>query len=91
MLVKVKPGGEPAAGSGQHDRGVRVITFESVEGVVEVGEEGPVLRVDGVGRYRHHGHAPAAFDRPAHVCVPLGLPRRIISGHGRVPLERGGP
>ena len=91
VLIEVKAGGEAAAGPGQHDRGVGVIAFEPVERVVEVGEEGPVLRVDGVGRHRHHGHAPAALDYPAHVDVPLGPARRIISRQGRVPLEHGDP
>jgi len=79
VLIQIQPRGEPAAGPGQHHGGVRVITFEPVEGVVQVGEEGLVLRVDGVGRHRHHGRPPAALDRPAHVCAPPGPARWIIS------------
>ena len=44
MLVEIEASGEPGAVSGQHDRRICVAAFEPVEGVVQVGEKGPVLR-----------------------------------------------
>jgi hypothetical protein len=66
MLAEVEAGGEPRAGAGQHDGGLRVVAFEPVECLVQVGEEGAVLRVDRVGRHRHDGDAAPPLDRPAH-------------------------
>jgi hypothetical protein len=66
MLAEVQAGGEPRAGAGQHDGGLRVIALQSVERLVQVGEEGAVLRVDRVGRHRHHGDTTPPLDRPAH-------------------------
>jgi hypothetical protein len=48
MLAEVEAGGEPRAGAGQHDGGLRVVAFEPVECLVQVGEEGAVLRVTGL-------------------------------------------
>ena len=63
MLAQIEPGGEPLAGAGQHDGRLRVVAFEPVERLVQVGEEGPVLRVDRVGRHRHDGDPTPPLDR----------------------------
>ena len=66
MLVEIQTCRESRTDSGQDDGRVRVVSFESVECIVEVGEELPILRVDGVGVHRHEGDTATAFDGPAH-------------------------
>jgi hypothetical protein len=66
MLAEVEAGREPRAGTGQHDGRLRVITFEPVERLVQVGEKRAALRVDRVRRHRHDGNATPPLDCPAH-------------------------
>jgi hypothetical protein len=59
-----------------------VVTLEPVERLVQVGEEGAVLRVDRVGRHRHYGNTTPPLDRPAHprTSACLGQPTGSTCG-----------
>ena len=70
MLAQIEPGGEPGAGPCQHDGRVCVVALEPVERLVQIGEEGAVLRVDRVGRHRHDRNATTPLDRPTHALHP---------------------
>jgi len=63
-----------------------VIAFEPVERLVQVGEEGAVLRVDRVGRHRHDGDATPPLDSPAHRSfLRSGQFGTAVPGDGRSP------
>jgi hypothetical protein len=66
---------------------VGVITLKPVEGLVEVTEEGSILRVDGIGRHHHDADTTPPLDRPTHpsssVRADMGEPCRHVTNADR--------
>src|SRR6516225_1889512 len=64
VMIEVEPGCEDRTGPGQHDRTIVELRLKTIEGRVEIGEEGRILRIDLVGVHGHDSHmrVPALDD-----------------------------
>jgi hypothetical protein len=87
VLSEVEASREPSACAGQHDRRLGVITLKPVECLMQVTEEGAILRVDGIRRHRHDGDTTPPLDSPTHasssVRADMGKPCRQVANADR--------